>query len=45
MQFKLLKFGVRIQQRVFVIKTGDVADVNNAILHSINPATTIRLGV
>ena len=32
-----------IEQGIFVVETGDVADVQNAVLHSIDPATAIGL--
>src|SRR4026207_150335 len=36
-----LKLGVRIDQRIFVIEPGDVADVQDTILHAVDPAAAV----
>src|SRR6185295_2458327 len=45
MCFETLKLGVRVQQWVLVIETGHVADIQNPILHPVNPAAAVRLRV
>src|SRR4051812_32534541 len=42
---KALKLGVRINHWVAVIQTGDIAEVHDSVLHSINPAAAIRLTI
>src|SRR5437763_15679325 len=41
MRFVLLEFRVRIDQRVAIIETSHITNVQNAVLHSVNPAATI----
>ncbi len=36
---------MRIQQRVFVIESGDVAKIQNPILHAVDPTAAVRLRV
>ena len=45
MLLETLKLRVWIKQRVFVIQPGDVANIQNPILHAIDPATAICLCV
>src|SRR5204863_9707549 len=39
--FESLKLGVWIDERIFVIESGDVADIQHTILHSVDPAATV----
>src|SRR5439155_5616920 len=41
MCLKPLEFGVRIDQRVAIIEPGDVYNVQDTILHAIDPPTTV----
>src|SRR5438067_13665130 len=41
MRFVLLEFRVWIDQRVAIIQTSHVTNVQNAVLHSVDPAATI----
>ena len=41
MSLVTLKLRVRIDQRIFVIESGDVADIQHAILHAVDPATAV----
>ena len=42
MRLEALKLGVRIEQRILIIQSGDVADIQNAVLHSVDPAAAVR---
>jgi len=42
MSLVALKLSVRIDQRIFVIETSDVADVHDIVLHAVDPAATVR---
>src|ERR1043165_3038828 len=37
------KLGVRIEQRILVVESGDVTDVQHAVLHPIDPAAAVSL--
>ena len=41
MRLEALELGVRIDQRIAIIKPGHVAEIQNAILHPVNPAAAI----
>ncbi len=45
MSFVALEFGVWIDQWIFVVESGDVTDIQHAILHAVDPATTVSRGV
>ena len=45
MLLESLKLCVRIEQRIFVVEAGNVTDIQNAILHSVDPAAAIGLRV
>ena len=40
-----LKLGVWIEQRILVIESGDIPDVQDAVLHAVNPTAAIRARV
>src|SRR5213593_2589648 len=42
MRFIALKFRVRIEERIAIIQTSNVTDVEHAVQHSIDPAAAIR---
>src|SRR2546430_2783110 len=42
MRLKSLELSVRIDERIAIIKPGHVAEIQDAVLHSINPATPVR---
>src|ERR1041385_1189530 len=41
MRLVFLKFGVRIDPRIAIIKPGDVTDIHDAVLHAVDPAPAI----
>src|ERR1041385_6780159 len=41
MRFVFLKLGVRIDQRIEVVQSRYVTNIQNAILHSVNPPTAV----
>src|SRR5436190_23791508 len=43
MSLVTLKLRVRIEQRILVIESGDVADIEHAILHAVDPAAAVGL--
>src|SRR6267142_4317270 len=45
MLLESLKLRVRIEQRILVIESGNVADVQNAVLQSIDPTASISIRV
>src|SRR4029078_12729413 len=45
MGLELLKLGVRIDQWIFVIETRHVPDIQDAVLHSVNPTASVGRGV
>ncbi len=45
MLFEALKLGVRIEQRILIVETRYIADIQDAVLHSIDPAPAIGVRV
>jgi hypothetical protein len=43
--FEALEFGVRVEKRVPVVEPGHVAEINDAVLHPVNPAAAVCVGV
>src|SRR5205814_10219565 len=45
MRLTPLKLRIAIEQRILVVETSYVANIQNAVLHAINPASPIRVHV
>src|SRR5206468_8973024 len=45
MLFEPLELGVRIKKRVLIIQAGDVTEIDDAILHPVNPAAAVCVRV
>src|SRR5437879_5102439 len=42
MRLEALKFRVQIDQRIAIIQSSDVSDIEHTVLHSVNPTAAVR---